>query len=490
MTSDNQLPKTCIIGAGTSGVICAKVMKQYGLPYDCFEMGSGIGGLWRFKNDNGASTCYRSLHINTGKPLMVLSDFPFADNVPEYPSHTHILEYFESYADHFDVRRNITFRTRVARVEKQNDESWLVELETGDGTRETRHYDAVVVANGHHWDPRIPDYPGEFDGIQIHSHHYVDTQDPHDLKDKNVVVVGMGNSAMDIACELAHYGQGAKKVFLSQRSGVWILPKLLGNTPQDAFLRHPMAEPTIWEHFRRKFIPRSLRLKFSDALARTILKMSVGSPSRVGLKDPECQPHERHPTISQEIHTRLIHGDITPKPNVKMLKGRQVEFADGTVEDVDAIIWCTGYNITFPFFDESFIAAPNNSIPLWQRIWDPEHPGLMFLALVQPLCAMMPIAELQSHVMASFLTGQFHLPAPEQMRQEMIKYDQMMKDLYVNSPSYTIQIDCPEYTYFLRQAWSAGKKRARAAGNMPQLPVGLPPAGGGSMSADPTGPAT
>lgn len=461
-----ELPRACIIGAGTSGLICAKVFKEHGIPYDCFEKGSGLGGIWRFKNDNGMSTCYRSLHINTSKRMMVLSDFPFKDSVAEYPTHEEILDYFEEYTDHFGIRDSIEFKTEVKHVSRTDEGTWRVEISKPDKpAHEVRYYDFVAVVNGHHWDPRLPKFPGKFNGIEMHAHHYVDSEDPHDLRDKRVVIVGMGNSAMDIACELAHRGQGAGKVFLAQRSGVWIVPKILGNTPQDEFVRHPMVEPTPWEKFRRKYIPVELRRKIGGTITEAVINMAMGKPSRVGLKDPKEPLSMRHPTISSEIHNRLVHGDVTPKGNIAELMGKQVKFEDGSVEDVDAIIYATGYNITFPFFDKDFLSAPNNSIPLWQRIFDPRYPDLAFVALVQPLCSMMPIAELQSNFIASYLTGETALPAPAQMESEMRRYDEMMKKRFTNSPSHTIQIDCPEYSFFLREAWEKGKARARAAGS-------------------------
>ena len=468
---DERLPRACIIGAGTSGVICAKVFKQHGIPFDVIEKSSGVGGIWRFKNDNGMSTCYRSLHINTSKRMMVLSDFPFKDSVAEYPTHEEILDYFEEYVDHFGVREHIEFRTEVRKVSRNDDGTWKVDLARVDTPEkvESRNYDFVAVVNGHHWDARIPSFPGKFDGIQMHAHHYVDAGDPHDLRDKNVVVVGMGNSAMDIACELGHRGQGAGRVFLAQRSGVWIVPKILGNTPQDEFIRHPMEEPTAWERFRRTYIPRRWRQKFSNFIGEAIVGFSMGKPSRVGLKDPKEPMNMRHPTISSEIHNRLIHGDITPKGNIAELMGEKVKFEDGSIEKVDAIIYATGYNITFPFFEKDFISAPNNSIPLWQRIFDPRFENLAFIALVQPLCSMMPIAEIQSHFVAEYLVGRNALPSPAQMEREMHDYDNFMKGRFTNSPSHTIQIDCAEYTYFLREAWEKGKKRALRTGS--KVPV-------------------
>lgn len=444
--------KACIIGAGTSGLITAKVFQEHNIDFDCFEKGSGLGGIWRFQNDNAVSTCYRSLHINTSKRMMELSDFKFRPEIAEYPSHKEILSEFERYADQFDVRSRITFSTEVVHVGKRDDGKWDVTI-LQDGKTETRTYGFLAVANGHHWDPRYPKFEGSFDGITLHAHHYVDAETPHDLRDKRVVVVGMGNSAMDIACELARMGQGAEKLYLAQRSGVWIIPKILGNIAQDKFIRHPMKKPSLWEKFKRTFIPRTIRVYFNDMLLETIIKVLVGMPKRVGLKNPHEKFHQRHPTVSQEVHNRLIHGDIIPKGNIKRLMGDSVEFEDGSVEKVDAIIYATGYNITFPFFDESFIAAEQNSIPLWMRMFDPAHKNLAFIALVQPVCAMMPIAELQANFVADYVIGEVALPNKDDMIKEMAAYDQMMKDNYTSSLSHTIQIDCPEYSYVVQKAW-------------------------------------
>ncbi|MCK5575006.1 MAG: NAD(P)-binding domain-containing protein [Sphingomonadales bacterium] len=444
--------KACIIGAGTSGLITAKVFQEHNIDFDCFEKGSGLGGIWRFQNDNAVSTCYRSLHINTSKRMMELSDFKFRPEIAEYPSHKEILSEFERYADQFDVRSRITFSTEVVHVGKRDDGKWDVTI-LQNGKTETRTYGFLAVANGHHWDPRYPKFEGSFDGITLHAHHYVDAETPHDLRDKRVVVVGMGNSAMDIACELARMGQGAEKLYLAQRSGVWIIPKILGNIAQDKFIRHPMKKPSLWEKFKRTFIPRTIRVYFNDMLLETIIKVLVGMPKRVGLKNPHEKFHQRHPTVSQEVHNRLIHGDITPKGNIKRLMGDSVEFEDGSVEKVDAIIYATGYNITFPFFDESFIAAEQNSIPLWMRMFDPAHKNLAFIALVQPVCAMMPIAELQANFVADYVIGEVALPNKDDMIKEMAAYDQMMKDNYTSSLSHTIQIDCPEYSYVVQKAW-------------------------------------
>ena len=161
-TSQPYGPKTCVIGAGSSGIAAAKALHERGIPFDCFEKSDRIGGNWVFGNRNGMSSAYRSLHINTSRERMEYSDFPMPKSYPDFPHHTQIAKYFDDYVDHFGFRDRIRFETGVEHVARRDDGVFEVELENG----ETHLYDAVIVANGHHWDARWPEpaFPGEFSG--------------------------------------------------------------------------------------------------------------------------------------------------------------------------------------------------------------------------------------------------------------------------------------------------------------------------------------
>ena len=450
---DPRLPKTCIIGAGSSGIATAKVLTEYGVPFDCFERSDRVGGNWVFKNKNEMSSAYRSLHINTSRDKMAYSDFPMPREFPDYPHHAQIAMYFEAYIEHFGIRDRIQFNTGVKRAEMTADGLWKVALESG----EQRLYDALVVANGHHWDPRMPEpaFPGSFDGEQIHSHQYIDPAEPIDCAGKNVLVVGFGNSALDIACELGRKGI-ARNLFLSQRRGYWVIPKYTGGQVLDAQVTHPSQDPP-W--FQRHLPAAAFR-----ALAERRLAATAGRPEQYGLPKPDHALLSTHPAISQELYIRVGSGDVKPKPNVRELRGRQVLFADNSIEDIDVIIWCTGYKISFPFFDEGFISAPGNDIALWKRMIDPRFSNLFFVALVQPLCAMMPIAEEQSKLIANYLIGHYALPPIEVMNAQRVEMFERIKANYVSSPRHTIQINCGEYTYDLRRELEKGRKRAAAHG--------------------------
>src|SRR5262245_24625278 len=272
------------------------------------------------------SSAFRSLHINTSRDRMEYSDFPMPRDYPDFPHHKQIARYFDAYVDHFGFRSNIRFETGVTRATRRSDGLWEIHTD-----RDGIHvYDALLVANGHHWDPRWPEppFPGSFDGEVLHSHYYIDS---NGWTGKRILVLGMGNSAMDIAVEASYV---ADTVFLAARRGAHVIPKYIFGIPLDQL-------PT------GVGLPFSIRQRMFEGL----LKVAVGDMTRYGLPKPDHRLGEAHPTISGRILDRLAHGAITAKPNIERLEGRKVRFTDGSVEEVDVIVYCTGYKVTFPFFD-------------------------------------------------------------------------------------------------------------------------------------------
>jgi len=442
------LPKACIIGAGCSGFTTAKRLKDAGVPYDCFEMSDEIGGNWYYKNPNGLSACYESLHIDTSKWRLAFEDFPVPADWPDFPHHAQLFQYFKDYVDHFGLRETITFNTAVTHAERTDDGRWAVTLSTG----ETRLYDVLFVCNGHHWSPRTPQYPGKFDGVAIHSHEYRDPFEPVEMRGKNIVVVGMGNSAMDIASELSQRPI-AKTLCVSARRGVWVLPKYMNGKPADK-----AAMPT--------WLPRKLGL----AMARKVIKKSLGNMEDYGLPKPDHEPLEAHPSVSGEFLTRAGCGDVKFKPAIERLEGKQVRFADGSVEDVDVIIFATGYDMKFPFFDDpELVPDAEHRLPLYKRMMNPEIPNLFYMGFAQPLPTLVNFAEQQAKLAAAYLTGRYAPPSKAEMEQVIVKDEEFHLGQYYRSPRHTIQVDFNHYVADLMKEIGKGERRAKAQGY--RLPV-------------------
>jgi cation diffusion facilitator CzcD-associated flavoprotein CzcO len=431
-----------VIGAGSSGIAAAKALHEHGIPFDCFEKSDRVGGNWVFANKNGMSSAYRSLHINTSRERMEFADFPMPRDYPDFPHHTQIAAYFDAYVDRFGFRERIAFETGVEHAQRDADGAWTIALDTG----QTRRYDALVVANGHHWDPRWPDppYSGRFDGEQLHAHFYLDNEP---FRDKRVLVVGIGNSAMDIAVEASFV---ARRAILSSRRGAYVLPKYLFGRPLDQIGVNRFTGATPWA-LRKRFLQAAYRL-------------GVGRVEDYGLPRPDHDLGEAHPTISADFLNRVAHGEIAYRPAIAALEGERVRFVDGSVEQIDAIVWCTGYQVTFPFFDEGFISAPGNDLPLFRRVFHPDVESVFFVGLLQPLGAIMPLAEAQGQWIAAYLRGRYALPPAGELRADIARERRQVHKRYVASPRHTMQVDFDAYLHALRRERRAGERRAQAQG--------------------------
>jgi len=416
--------QVCIIGAGSSGITAAKTLKDYGISFDCFEKGSNIGGNWRYDNDNGLSSAYRSLHINTNRDVMAYSDYPMPRDYPMFPHHSQIIRYFEDYVDHFEIRNKITFNTAVTEVARNADGTYSVSIENG----ETKDYQYVIVSNGHHWSPRYPEppFPGNFTGEILHAHHY---RIPEQIMYKDVLIVGIGNSAVDIACEAAKIHSG--RVTISSRSGAYIVPNWFLSVPFDN-LASPLTSklPLSWQ--------RAL-LNFSLFLAR-------GRQEDYGVPKPSRPPLQEHPTLSQELLNLSGRGLIDFKPNIKEFGGKEVVFEDGTSATFDMVIYATGYKVAFPFLkDKTFDVGESNDFGLYKKMIHPQWPNLFFQALVQPLGAIMPLAEVQAKWIAQIIKGECTLPIREEMYRSIGQDKAQMAKRYKASPRHTFQVDFHPY---------------------------------------------
>jgi len=433
--------RIAIIGAGVSGIAMGRALGDRDIAYDCFEASSVLGGNWVFKNPNGMSSAYRSLHIDTSKRKLEFEGFPMPDHYPTFCHHTHIRQYFEDIVDHFGLRDAIRFDSPVRKAEKRADGTWSLTFDDG-----VLEYDYLIVATGHHWDPKWPVFEGQFDGPEIHSHEYIDPFDPLDLKGKRVLVVGIGNSAVDIASELSNRGL-AERLVLSTRHGAHVVPKYLLGKPIDQVVQ------------TNPYVPLRLQRKAAALLVRAL----VGSPESYGLPTPDHEVLTAHPTVSSDLLQRVGNGDIIVRPNVRELQGDQVAFVDGSIEPIDAIIYATGYRITFPFFDESFISAPDNAFPLFKRVFIPEHPSLMFIGFAQAIPSIIGFVQDQAKWVASYLAGEYALPSVDEMRAAMARDDAKQMSHYIASSRHTMQTDHVLYTHELKKEWKRGRRRAGRA---------------------------
>ncbi|XP_044218225.1 flavin-containing monooxygenase 5-like [Thunnus albacares] len=403
--------RVAVVGAGSSGLVCIKICVDDGLEPVCFESTDDIGGLWRFKDspEPERSSIYRSLVVNTSKEMMCFSDFPMPADYPNYMHNSQLLQYYRLYAEHFDLLKYINFQTTVRSVKQRPDFSvsgqWDVVTINRDGEEEKHVFDGVLVCSGHYTHPVLPlsDFPGHetFPGKCFHSWEY---KDADAYRGKRVVVVGIGSSGGDIAAEIS---RSAEKTFLSTRQGAWVIGRMSNNgLPLD------MTSITRLNNILMLLLPKTL---VNWAVERALNHRY--DHILYGLK-PKHRVLDKRPLINDDLPGRILQGALVMKPNLKRFSGSGVVFEDGTVEEnIDVMVFCTGYNGNFPFLPPALSEGPHRQLTLYKRLFPPslQHPTLAVMGLFQTKGPIMPIVEMQARWAVKVFAGLSRLPPKEKM---------------------------------------------------------------------------
>jgi cation diffusion facilitator CzcD-associated flavoprotein CzcO len=357
----------------------------------CYDEGEAIGGNWVFDERPERHSVYEATHLISSKRLSEFEDYPMPDHYPDFPSHQQVRSYFENYAAHFELTQFIRLETRVVRARLLPDLRWGVNS-VGPNEAKEEVFDYLMVCSGHHREPLMPAYRGHFSGEMLHSSKY---RRPDIFRDKRVLVVGGGNSACDIAVDVARVAQ---KSCISMRRGYHIVPKLMLGRPTD------LVYARLRELVR---LPRSLL----QLLMATGVQLNVGPLEKYGLQQPEMKLLEAHPTLNSDILGALRHGKVLPRIGIKSIEGNSVNFDDGTAEEFDVIIWATGYHIRFPFLDRSVVAWDESGpIPLYLKMMHREIANIFFIGLFQPIGCIWRLADHQAHIAALQIRGVLSRP--------------------------------------------------------------------------------
>ncbi len=396
-----QTQRVCVIGAGPSGIAAAKNCIAAGFDTVVFEKNTKVGGNWVFNAQTGHSSVYENTHIISSKVWSEYEDFPMPAHYPDYPNHRQLQSYFDSYATHFGVMERIRFGCSVSQVTRQVDGLWQVAYTDADSQAQTQIFDVLMVANGHHWNPKYPEYPGSFSGNFMHSHDFKGVDDS--WRGKRVLVIGGGNSACDVAVESARV---AGTVRMSMRNPQWFIPKFIFGQPSDVF-----AAASHWA-------PKRVR----QWVLGKLLRLMQGPYKQYGLLENTHPPLSHHPTLNSDLLDYVRHGRIQPRPAIARLDGHEVVFTDGSREAFDIICACTGFWTSFPFFDKSFIDfqhAPK--VPLYRKMMHAQYANLYFIGLFQPLGCIWPLADYQARLACMEMLGRYTRPAdmPAAVRHEM-----------------------------------------------------------------------
>jgi hypothetical protein len=196
-----------------------------------------------------------------------------------------------------------------------------------------------------------------------------------------------------------------------------------------------------------------------------MMKRLIGRMEDYGLPKPDHKILEAHPTVSGEFLTRVKCGDVLIKPAISRLDGTHVEFADGSREPVDVIVYATGYKISFPFFDDpALLPDADNRFPLFKRMIKPDVPNLYFMGLAQPLPTLVNFAEQQSKLVAGMIAGRYLPPSQAEMQTIIARDEAMHLGAYSKAARHTIQVDFNLHVRDLLKEVARGEARAKQGG--------------------------
>ena len=435
MPIDNKFARRiAVIGAGAAGLCTAKHLLASGVEVVIYELGSYVGGLWVYENDNGLGPAYKSLHLNSEARVTAYRDFPFPPEAPIYPGHAEVRQYLEAYAIKFDLRPKIRFNSQVANVAPK-DGRWIVRLEDG----RSEIFDAVVVASGHQGTPTHPAWKDEFTGNYLHSHTY---RVPEPFRDQRVLVVGMGNSAVDIASDICVVTQAT---VISSRSPVLVMPRMLFGVPTSRVLGK----------LEKPWMPWPVRRTIREVLTRIV----HGSMEQWGFTTPKTRTH---PTSHHNLMSQFVWNRIRAKPGIKSVKGQEISFTDGTSETFDTVIAGTGYAVTLPFLQSELLPLNGHKLELFLRVVHPGQSGLYFTGMFNVAGGgNIRMMDDQAEWIAALVSNTEGLPNTEQMKHVMQEEENFLARHYPGSSRYALELDPTFYRKMLSRARRQGQVHVR-----------------------------
>jgi len=418
--SKENLP-VAVVGAGPAGLAAARALKNEGLPFEILEQYSDAGGIWDVARPD--SPMYQSAHFISSRDRSAFAGFPFPKDVALYPSHQHVLKYLRNFAKAYGLNEHIQYNAEVTGAWPEA-EAWTLKLKSG----AEKKYSALILATGSTWFPRMPDYQGEFSGEMRHS---VDYCDPGEFSGKKVLIVGGGNSAVDIACDAAKY---ADQSWISLRRGYHFVPKLLMGTPMDVLASRSSKLP----------------MRFNRWVSEKMIRLHTGPLESYGLPKPDHRLFATHPIMNTQILHHLAHGDIAAKPDVQCFSGTQVVFTDNTSITPDLVILATGYEKSVPFIADQHTKRRGKAPDFLLRMISEEHDNLFGLSYFETNSGIYPLFDRMAHLIARSIARGDHAKAVLKFKAKQLD-GRMSKGLglvdsdrhktYVNSITFSQTLD-------------------------------------------------
>lgn len=412
--------KVGIIGAGVSGLYCMKTMLERGIEVECLEARDDIGGIWNYSDNPQVKTVYKSCRQNHYREIMAYPGFPISKEMPIYLSHGQYLQYLRTFTQQHNLKQHIHFNQTIAHI-RRHQGGWQVSNADG----QCRQYSHLIMCNGNYQKPNMISFPGEFAGSLIHSSSYKTNQD---YKDRKVLIIGMGNSAIQIASDLVGC---AEKVYTACNATSHIVPRFVFGKPAMSYYSNFIS-----------MLPRFMQSWYFE----TLLYLCRGPVKHFSrYPKPNQSFLQGRLPISSEFMEQVELGEIDVVPMVKQLDGKQVILKDNQHIAVDDIILCTGFSANTDLFSEPIDMTQN-----YKFVVSTQFKDLFFIGHVQPVGPVPPVVALQSNYIADILTRRISLPPLQDQLQHIHDLQQELSRRYSNQARYNDRIGFREYLRMLQ----------------------------------------
>ncbi len=394
---------TIIIGSGISGMFTLKHLIDEGQTNVLIlDKNKEPFGVW---NINNSPSVFDNTYAVSSKLYMTISDFPLPKDMPEFPHHSLILNYYKEYAKHFNLYKYIKQDCKVDRIVKQNG-VWIIKTNTG-----IYHSHNIVIATGTVNDcPNVPndEMYKNFKGEMYHSNSFDKIKN---VKDKRILIVGGSDTAMDSAMELKNHN----KVTISIKNGVWFQNRIHGAyEPADMFYSR------LLDYLIKNILTKQFKTQDLDVNKITAHWWGDGG-SGIEIWKPTCDYLNSYYVKSREVIEQIAKGAIIPENGVAKIHQNSVTFKTNDTHEYDIILFCTGYKPLgcMKFLNDEIVVSKK-----YKHIFYPNDPSIMFVGFIRPYLTAIPmLSELQSRWIAKVICGKVGLPSLQQMNIENVKDD-------------------------------------------------------------------
>jgi len=392
-----------IIGGGWAGLFTLKHCIEEGLSCILLEKSSAYGGVWNVQN---SPSVYPNTYSVTSKHYLSISDFPIPEDYPEFPHHSLVYKYMKSYVKHFELNKYISLDSNVEKIKKSKE--WNVTY-SKDGVLQTIHGKHIAICTGQN--SRCIQMPSidtsKFKGTVIHANDYNETFRQDHCVHKKVLIYGGSDTSADIADELTNnmYSKDEKtKVILSFKKGRWIQRRNTGVNAADMLYSRYI---NVWVNiigknlFNYTFVPE---LEFWWGKGGSNIK--------------EWQPKagylNSYYVKSSNIVNKVSLGEIVPKGNIEAIHSTSVTFVDGTEEQVDTVIFATGYAGMNCMYEIPDSIKKGN---YYHHVFLIEDPSVAKVGFIRPYLTSIPmLIEMQSRYVAKVFSKKVQLPSTMRMK--------------------------------------------------------------------------